>query len=307
MTTQTTIRVGTASWTDPGFIADWYPKGLSTRKRLAWYAEQFNLDEVNSSFYAVPRAEVVARWSEQTPDDFLFDVKLHRLLSRHSTKIDLLPRGLRALAKNGSGKAKLTPKLETELVDAILEAVEPLKKAGKLGAFLLQMTPSFGTKHHSLDELGHVIELMKGYRLAVELRNSGWVDEEHFDDTIKFFKKRHVALVAVDSPVGSHFMIMPGVDIVTDRQLAYLRAHGRNRKGYVSGRTVAERFDHDYSNAELKEIAGRVKDLARGADEVHVVFNNNKSSYAPEAAARFRRIVQPLAASAKPQAAQSGA
>jgi hypothetical protein len=49
------IRVGTASWTDPGFIADWYPKRLRAGDRLSWYAEHFKLVEVNSSFYAVPR------------------------------------------------------------------------------------------------------------------------------------------------------------------------------------------------------------------------------------------------------------
>src|SRR5205814_3800711 len=77
------IRVGTASWSDPGFVKDWYPPGLPARERLTWYAEHFQLVEVNSTFYAVPAPEVVARWADQTPRDFVFDVKLHRLLSRH--------------------------------------------------------------------------------------------------------------------------------------------------------------------------------------------------------------------------------
>jgi uncharacterized protein YecE (DUF72 family) len=81
------IRVGTASWTDPGFIADWYPADLPASERLRYYAERFNLVEVNSSFYAVPARKVVERWCEQTPDGFTFDVKLHRLLSRHSTSL----------------------------------------------------------------------------------------------------------------------------------------------------------------------------------------------------------------------------
>src|SRR5581483_7274498 len=89
-----TIRVGTASWSDPGFIADWYPPDLPPRERLPWYAEHFNPVEVNSSFYAVPAAQVVARWCEQTPKDFRFDVKLHHLLSRHSTPLDRLPANL---------------------------------------------------------------------------------------------------------------------------------------------------------------------------------------------------------------------
>src|SRR5437773_1713773 len=66
------LRVGTASWTDPGFVADWYPPKLPAKERLRWYAEHFNLVEVNASFYSVPSSDAVARWCEQTTDDFVF-------------------------------------------------------------------------------------------------------------------------------------------------------------------------------------------------------------------------------------------
>src|SRR4051812_17601048 len=56
------ILVGTASWSDAGFVADWYPKGLPADERLSWYAEHFNLVEVNSTFYAIPSAAQVERW-----------------------------------------------------------------------------------------------------------------------------------------------------------------------------------------------------------------------------------------------------
>src|SRR5207247_1677047 len=56
---------GTASWTDPGFLADWYPKRLPADRRLAWYAEHFRLVEVNSTFYAVPPAARVQNWCDQ--------------------------------------------------------------------------------------------------------------------------------------------------------------------------------------------------------------------------------------------------
>src|SRR3982750_3305658 len=78
------IRIGTASWTDPGFVADWYPPKLPASSRLRWYAEHFNYVEVNATFYAIPNIRTVERWCYETPDDFLFDVKLPKLLSRHS-------------------------------------------------------------------------------------------------------------------------------------------------------------------------------------------------------------------------------
>src|SRR5262245_23371487 len=292
------IRVGTASWTDPGFIADWYPKKLPAGDRLAWYAQRFNLVEVNSSFYAVPRSTLVARWCERTPDDFVFDIKLHRLLSRHSTQTKMLPTGLRKLA-GGGDKAVLTRKLETGLGKVFLEALEPMLDAGRLGALLLQLAPSFSQRQHSLSELDHLIERLDGQKVAVELRNRNWVDEEQREKTIAYFQSQRVAMVVVDGPPGDHFMIMPSFDVVTSRRLAYLRAHGRNTRGYVSGRTVADRFDHDYSDKEVKEIADRALGLSDIAIDTHIVFNNNKSNYAPKAAERFQRIVAPQGSTAR--------
>jgi uncharacterized protein YecE (DUF72 family) len=103
------IRVGTASWTDPGFVADWYPPGLPAAQRLPWYAQHFDLVEVNSTFYAVPPTAWTAKWADQTPDDFVFDVKLHRVLSRHKAPVDTLPRGLRSLAGRSEKEARGRP------------------------------------------------------------------------------------------------------------------------------------------------------------------------------------------------------
>src|ERR671910_156965 len=89
------IHVGTSSWSDPGFVEEWYPAGLAPRDRLPYYAERFDAVEVNSTFYAVPQARQVERWAEITPDGFTFDVKLHQLLSRHSGALSSLPPALR--------------------------------------------------------------------------------------------------------------------------------------------------------------------------------------------------------------------
>ena len=83
---------------DPGFIANWYPASLPAAERLPYYAEHFKLVELNSSFYALPNRTLVQRWCDVTPAGFVFDVKLHRLLSRHSTDPKMLPPKLRPLA-----------------------------------------------------------------------------------------------------------------------------------------------------------------------------------------------------------------
>ena len=57
-----TIRVGTASWSEPEFVkAEWYPKGLPAAQQLPFYAERFDMVELNSSFYALPQARMCDR------------------------------------------------------------------------------------------------------------------------------------------------------------------------------------------------------------------------------------------------------
>src|SRR5919202_1012289 len=207
------ILVGTSSWADPGFVADWYPPKLPARDRLPFYAERFEAVEVNSTHYAVPDAETVGRWAQVTPERFVFDVKVHRLLSRHAAEPDSLPPDLRELAPvNARGRVELTDELER-----LLDELEPVP-------------------------------------VAVELRHGGWVSDARVRDTLAFLSEHEAAFVCVDAPHVDHFMVMPALDAVTTEKLAYLRAHGRNAEGYISGRSVAERFGYVYADAELAEI-----------------------------------------------------
>src|SRR5215213_5787683 len=222
------IHVGTSSWADPGFVEEWYPPGLAANERLPYYAERFDAVEVNSTFYAVPPAEQVARWAEMTPDGFTFDVKLHRLLSRHSAPLDSLPKPLRERAKTGSrGRVRLDAPLEAALADALLEAVAPLADAGKLATFLLQLSPGFSPHEHRLDELAPLIERLAPHSVAIELRHRSWTTRGRLEPTLGWIEQHGAVWVGVDAPRGRQVTIMPPIDAVTNPAVAYLRAHGR--------------------------------------------------------------------------------
>ena len=286
------IVVGTSSWADPGFVEEWYPEGLPARDRLPYYAERFEAVEVNSTFYAIPAASTVDRWVKATPDGFVFDVKLHRLLSRHSGDEKSLPKSLRSLAKtNDRGRVVLDEKLQAALLEETLETMEPLADAGRLGVFLLQLTPAFAPKKHALDELLPIVEGLKPHPLAIELRHRGWVDPKRVDETLGWYEQHRAVWVGVDAPEGEQITIMPAVDAATHPDVAYLRAHGRNHEGYVKGRSVAERFAYSYDDGELEEIAGRAESLAEQVGEtVRVYFNNNRGNDAPVAAQRYLEL-----------------
>ena len=287
------ILVGTSSWADPGFVKEWYPPKLPAGERLRWYAERFCYVELNSSFYAVPDRTNVHKWVDDTPDGFIFDVKVHRLLSRHSAPLDSLPPDLRGNAQTTDrGRVRLTPELETALAVRLVEETAPMAEAHKLGCYLVQLTPAFSPGRHELEELDRLVEAIAPHRVALELRHRGWVRDERREHTLRWFADHGVAFVSVDAPPGDHFSIMPSdFDAVTRDDLAYLRLHGRNTEGYLKGRSVAERFGWRYEDEELEEVLTRAGMMAEQAAEVHVAFNNNRGDDAPTAAQRFRALL----------------
>ncbi len=290
------ILIGTASWSDPGFVERWYPKKMPAGERLGWYAQHFELVEVNSTFYSVPEPRMVERWCAATPDDFTFDVKLHQLFSFHSTPAKLLPPDLQKRAETDArGRVKSTPDLQEALLKVFLRSMSIVRDAGKLGVFLLQLSPSFSPRKHELGELEPLIEMLSDYDLAIEFRNRNWAVGDQLESTSAFLEKHHAIFVNVDAPASDHFMVMRSdVDEVTNSKVAYLRLHGRNAKAYITGKTVAARFDYDYTEGEIAEVAERSRKLARGTRDVHVIFNNNNLDYAPRAALRLRQALDQI-------------
>src|SRR3954464_8475421 len=163
------IVIGTSSWADPGFVEEWYPPDLAARDRLHWYAERFEAVEVNATFYAVPAAKTAARWAEPTPEQFMFDAKLPRLLSRHSADLKSLPPACReAATTNERGRVQLTPRLQAALAQGIPAAGAPPRH--KLATFLLQLSPAFEPRKDDLDELAPLVaRLTPTAPVAVEL------------------------------------------------------------------------------------------------------------------------------------------
>jgi len=204
------ILVGTASWSDPGFVERWYPKGMAAGDRLPWYGTHFDMVEVNSTFYAVPDLRMVERWIRHTPDDFTFDVKLHQLLSRHSTAVKLLPPSLQRIAQvDSKGRVVLTAEIEEAVAREMLRVAGLFKSTGKMGALLLQLSPAFSPHKHRLAELAALLDLLSEHRVAVEFRNRNWAQGEELTRMLEFLRVRRATLVSVDTPAAGHFTIMP--------------------------------------------------------------------------------------------------
>jgi len=154
--------------------------------------------------------------------------------------------------------------------------VRSLRKACKLTTLHFQfapwVTPSPDWKRHLEECVGRLAE----YQLAVEFRNRSWYDGEHDEKTLAMERDLGVAHVVVDEPQTGAKSI-PQVWEVASPKLAIVRLHGRNHETWDSkdAKAASDRFNYDYSDAELKKLATPIKKLSKHVEEVHVVFNNN--------------------------------
>lgn len=282
------MRIGTAGWTDPLLTraGAFYPPGVSSaEERLRYYAIRFAFAEVDATYYALPARQMSELWVERTPDDFVFDIKAHALMTGHPTETRRLPKELReALPKPLAAKTRLyATDLPAELMDRVWElfrdALAPLDSAGKLGAVLLQFPPWFGPSRENAAALLAARDSLKPLAASVEFRNPAWFEGRTGDRTVEWLTEHKVPLVISDTPQGTAQSV-PRRVAVTTPSLSVFRLHGRRSETWAKkGVSVAERFRYLYDPRELKEIIPDIADAGREAKRMHIVFNNCYGNY----------------------------
>lgn len=275
------LLVGTASWTDKTLLASgWYPPDVtSAADRLRFYAEQFPVVEVDSTYYTPPNEANSKRWVERTPPTFRFDVKAFSLLTGHPTRPGALYKELRPeTSKKNIYPTDLEASVVDEVWERFLSALEPLHDAGKLGALLFQMPPWFTLKRANKDYLLECKERAAPYRISVELRSATWFrDDAATEETLDFLRSYGLPFVCVDMPQG-HRSSIPPVVAATAGDLAVVRFHGHSDKW--NSRDIYQRFGYRYDEGELREWVPRLRSLAESAGETHVLLNNCYRNYA---------------------------
>lgn len=145
---------GTSNLVLPVKNKSFFPEAFQAGSRLTYYASLFNSIEINASFYRMPLARTVQKWSNEVSDDFRFTFKLHQSVT-HS-----LP-----------GQFNLQP------LPAFMEAISA---TGKRGCLLVQLPPKFGPELLQLAKLLNALQPYE-WRMAVEFRQQSWYTEEVFE------------------------------------------------------------------------------------------------------------------------------
>lgn len=253
--------VGTSGYVFSDWRGTVYPAQLSERAMLAYYLKEFKFNtlELNFTFYRMPSAAHLAHFAARVPPRYQLAVKAHQSLTH----------------------AQYDAR-DTSAFTAFTDALEPLRETQTLAAVLLQFPFSFHRTPAHCDWVRVCRERFINDPLAVEFRHDSWCVPE--TDTL--LRELNCAYCIVDEPALRRLMPLHCADT---GPLLYLRLHGRNRAWFAAGEK--ERYNYNYSDAELRDILRRVRALADQTKKILVFFNNCYMGRAVTNALRFRELI----------------
>ncbi len=260
------LRIGTSSWSSKDWVGPFYPPGTKPAAFIEHYAGVFDTVEIDATFYRMPTATNVAAWRRRTPEGFCFAAKVPRVVTHEKVLVDALG--------------------EME------EFLERMSELGpRLGPLLLQFPyfnkRAFATLNPFLERLDHFLgRLPTGPRIAVEVRNRGWVTPPLVD----VCRAHRVALAWVEHAW------MPGVgewrQMVGEptADFAYLRWLG-DRKQIEQITTSWEKTVVDRESVVSRWI-DEIRWLRRAQIEVFGYFNNHFAGHAPDSVRMFQQLYE---------------
>lgn len=237
-------RIGCAGWAYDEWRGSLYPPGAPPGEYLRRYARAFDLAEVDASFHQAPTREAAERWARETPPGFLFAPKLPRRIT-HDMRL------------RGSEDAAL----------AFLQALAPLRAAGKLGPVVAAFPPTFTRDQDAAALDAFLAWWPRDEPLAVELRHRSW----WVPATFRALEARGASLVW---SVTEHGRAPP----VPTAGWLYARLIGDRAL------TRFDRIQRDLTD-EMRYWRDRFEDEGASAERVFVVLNNHFMGHAPTTAA----------------------
>jgi len=272
------VHVGTSGWSYPTGKGKWnglfYPATRAKRDgtkdfdELSFYAEHFDTVEVNSTFYGQPRPEVAADWVHRTPHRFTFSLKLYQKFTHPKMFREA---ALKSAPGSDGALLDLLAQVTQSDIDDFRAGIEPIARAGKLGALLAQFPPSFKSTDASRDYLAQLLRAFSTYPMAVELRHRSWSDA--FGDTLEVLNAFQAAWVQIDEPKFRFSIQQNALPNVTG--FYYMRLHGRNAAQWWRHDKSEDRYNYLYSAEELKEFAETTKAAKELVKKAYLYTNNH--------------------------------
>lgn len=179
---------GTSNLVLPVKNKSFFPPEFREKTRLAYYASVFNSIEINASFYRMPLARTIAKWSAEVCDDFRFTFKLIKDVTH-------------------TGK----PEFNLLALDTFITNISATKKRGCL---LIQLPPKFGPVLLQLELLLHELSLYD-WSAAIEFRHPGWYNDAVLE-----------RLSAANVAMALHDLKASATPLISTATIVYIRFHG---------------------------------------------------------------------------------
>lgn len=196
------IYIGTSGWQYGHWRGIFYPTDLKYSDWLLYYCKHFSTLEINVTFYRDVRPSTFQKWYSQTPENFLFSIKLSRQIT-HFKKL----------------------RINRDLIDSFLNKVNFFKE--KLGIILIQLPPSLKFEENLIKDFISLLD--KSYKYTIEPRNISFLNDKFYN----ILKENNIALCVADS-AGRY----PYFEEIT-ADFIYIRLHGSQRL-YASDYTDEE-------------------------------------------------------------------
>lgn len=166
--------LGCAVWSYKDWVGNLYPPQSQPRDFLNLYSRRFTTVEGNTTFYALPSPETIAKWVRQTPPGFRFCPKVNR---------EVTHQGL------------LVPRISEALT--FLERMSGL--GDRLGTVFIQLPPSYSPEF--LPDLTEFLYSCKqsGMSLALEVRHLDWFGSQSSERLNYLLRKLKIARVLLDT------------------------------------------------------------------------------------------------------------
>lgn len=247
------IFLGAQGWNYDDWIGSFYPRGSRTKELLNLYSSIFDTVEIDSTFYAIPPESSVKGWSQRTPANFNFSLKLPSEITHKNRLRD-----------------------SQSLLEQFIQRVNLLEE--KLGCVLIQLPPDFSPNEHAA--FSHFVDLLPSQvRFAVEFRDADWLTEK----TIEVLARKNVALTLADSPWIHRSRSISFIDRYP-ADFAYVR--------WIGPRELTD-FSHIQIDRtkELTEWGEAITALQRGVSKIYGYFNNHYQGHSPASCNLFKEML----------------
>jgi len=183
------IRIGTSGFNYSSWKKIFYPSEVPASKWFEYYCTHFNTVELNNTFYRFPLVKNLKKFYERSPEQFVFSVKAHKIIT-HTKRM----------------------KDATDKVDEFLSVVHE-GLAEKTGAVLFQLPPSFKYSDENLDSV--LKSVPHNPQHVIEFRHESWWN----DNVVNTLQQNQLTFCSVSFPD------LPN-NLLKTTDVFYLRMHG---------------------------------------------------------------------------------